>query len=84
MMSPMLREFVALATAETALTYDGFLQAHALSAMSVRAEILRQMEEVYDFGFAGVGGAGVPAWRRELAHGQRRNIIGTRCGIRSG
>ena len=44
-MSPMLREFVALATAETALTYDGFLNACA-ERDNLRAEILRQMEEV--------------------------------------
>lgn len=45
MMSPMLREFVALATAETALSYEGFLNACA-ERDNLRAEILRQMEEV--------------------------------------
>ncbi len=45
LMSPMLREFVMLATAETALTYDGFLQA-CLERDGLRTEILRQMEEV--------------------------------------
>jgi len=45
LMSPMLREFVALATAETTLTYDGFLHACA-ERDNVRAEILRQMREV--------------------------------------
>ncbi len=45
LMSPMLREFVALATAETTLTYDGFLQACA-ERDNVRAEILRQMRDV--------------------------------------
>ncbi len=44
-MSPMLREFVALAAAETALTYDGFLQACG-ERDDLRAEILRQMEDV--------------------------------------
>jgi amidase len=44
-MSPMLREFVALATAETTLTYDGFLHA-CVERDTVRAEILRQMKEV--------------------------------------
>jgi Asp-tRNA(Asn)/Glu-tRNA(Gln) amidotransferase A subunit family amidase len=45
LMSPMLREFVALATAETTLTYDGFLHACA-ERDNVRAGILRQMREV--------------------------------------
>jgi Asp-tRNA(Asn)/Glu-tRNA(Gln) amidotransferase A subunit family amidase len=45
LMSPMLREFVALATAETMLTYDGFLHA-CYERDSVRAEILRQMRGV--------------------------------------
>ena len=45
LISPMLREFVALATAETTLTYDGFLHACA-ERDNVRAEILRQMREV--------------------------------------
>ena len=45
LMSPMLREFVALATAETTLTYDGFLHA-CYERDNVRAEILRQMREV--------------------------------------
>jgi Asp-tRNA(Asn)/Glu-tRNA(Gln) amidotransferase A subunit family amidase len=43
--SPMLREYVALATAETTLTYDGFLNACA-ERDAIRAEILRQMSEV--------------------------------------
>jgi amidase len=41
----MLREFIALATIETALTYDGFLNACG-ERDSLRAEILRQMEDV--------------------------------------
>jgi amidase len=45
LMSPMLREFLALATGETALTYDGFLNACG-ERDSLRAEILRQMEDV--------------------------------------
>jgi len=45
MMSPMLREYVALATAETTLTYDGFLKACG-ERDGLRAEILRQMDEV--------------------------------------
>ncbi|HXJ07751.1 MAG TPA: amidase [Candidatus Acidoferrum sp.] len=44
-MSPMLREFVALATAERTLTYDGVLKACG-ERDSLRAEILRQMEEL--------------------------------------
>jgi Asp-tRNA(Asn)/Glu-tRNA(Gln) amidotransferase A subunit family amidase len=44
-MSPMLREFVALATSETTLTYDGFLQA-CDERDDLRAKILRQMEDV--------------------------------------
>ncbi len=44
-LSPMLREYVALATAETALTYDGFLKACG-ERDRVRGEILRQMDEV--------------------------------------
>jgi Asp-tRNA(Asn)/Glu-tRNA(Gln) amidotransferase A subunit family amidase len=45
LMSPMLREYVALATAEVTLTYDGFL--HACGERDrLRAEILRQMEDV--------------------------------------
>jgi len=44
-LSPMLREYVALATAEMKLTYDGFLKACG-ERDSLRAEILRQMEEV--------------------------------------
>lgn len=44
-MSPMFREYVALATAETTPTYDGFLNACA-ERDKIRAEILRQMEEV--------------------------------------
>jgi Asp-tRNA(Asn)/Glu-tRNA(Gln) amidotransferase A subunit family amidase len=45
LMSPMLREFVALATADTTLTYDGFLHA-CVERDGVRTEILRQMKEV--------------------------------------
>jgi Asp-tRNA(Asn)/Glu-tRNA(Gln) amidotransferase A subunit family amidase len=45
LMSPMLREFIALATGETALTYDGFLNACG-ERDNLRAEILRQMEDV--------------------------------------
>jgi len=45
MMSPMLREYVSLATAETALTYDDFLKACG-ERDSLRGETLRQMEEV--------------------------------------
>lgn len=45
LMSPMLKEFVALATAETEMNYDEFL--HACGERDrVRAEILRQMEDV--------------------------------------
>ncbi|MGB8474903.1 MAG: amidase [Candidatus Acidiferrum sp.] len=44
-MSPMLREYLALATAEMTLKYDGFLNACA-ERDGLRAEILRQMEEV--------------------------------------
>jgi len=44
-MSPMLREYVALATAEIAMTYDGFLKACS-ERDGLRAEILRQMENV--------------------------------------
>jgi len=44
-LSPMLREYVALATAEMTLTYDGFLKACG-ERDSLRAEILRQMEDV--------------------------------------
>ena len=44
-MSPMLREFVALAMAEANLTYDYFLNACA-ERDKIRAEILRQMDEV--------------------------------------
>ena len=42
--SPMLREYIALATAATTLTYDGFLRACA-QRDSIRAEILQQMKE---------------------------------------
>jgi Asp-tRNA(Asn)/Glu-tRNA(Gln) amidotransferase A subunit family amidase len=45
MMSPMLRAYVALATAEMKLTYDGFLKACG-ERDRLRAEILQQMEEV--------------------------------------
>ena len=44
-MSPMLREYVALATGETVLTYDDFLNACA-ERDKIRSEILRQMNEV--------------------------------------
>jgi len=44
-LSPMLREYVALATAETKLTYDGFLKACG-ERDRLRAETLRQMQEV--------------------------------------
>lgn len=44
-MSPMLREFVALATAEREMRYDEFL--HACGERDqLRAEILRQMQDV--------------------------------------
>jgi Asp-tRNA(Asn)/Glu-tRNA(Gln) amidotransferase A subunit family amidase len=45
MMSPMLREYVALATEEMKPTYDGFLKACG-ERERLRAEILQQMEEV--------------------------------------
>jgi Asp-tRNA(Asn)/Glu-tRNA(Gln) amidotransferase A subunit family amidase len=45
LLSPMLCEYVALATAETKLTYEGFLKACG-ERDRLRAEILRQMEEV--------------------------------------
>jgi Asp-tRNA(Asn)/Glu-tRNA(Gln) amidotransferase A subunit family amidase len=44
-MSPMLREFVALTTAEKEMNYDEFLHACA-ERDQVRAEILRQMDEI--------------------------------------
>lgn len=44
-LSPMLREYVELATAETTLTYDGFLSACA-ERDKLRWDILRQMEDV--------------------------------------
>ena len=44
-LSPMLREYVELATAETTLTYDGFLNACA-ERDKLRADIVRQMEDV--------------------------------------
>jgi Asp-tRNA(Asn)/Glu-tRNA(Gln) amidotransferase A subunit family amidase len=44
-MSPMLREYVALALADANLTYDVFLNACA-ERDKIRAEILRQMEHV--------------------------------------
>jgi Asp-tRNA(Asn)/Glu-tRNA(Gln) amidotransferase A subunit family amidase len=44
-LSPMLREYVALATAGTALTYDDFLKACG-ERDRLRTEILGQMEEV--------------------------------------
>jgi Asp-tRNA(Asn)/Glu-tRNA(Gln) amidotransferase A subunit family amidase len=45
MLTPMLREYVALATAGMNLTYDGFLKACG-DRDGLRAEILRQMEDV--------------------------------------
>jgi Asp-tRNA(Asn)/Glu-tRNA(Gln) amidotransferase A subunit family amidase len=45
LMSPMLREYVALSTAGASLTYDGLLKACA-ERDAIREEILRQMEEV--------------------------------------
>lgn len=45
LMSPMLREFVALATAETSITADGLLAACA-ERDNLRAEILQQMQDV--------------------------------------
>jgi Asp-tRNA(Asn)/Glu-tRNA(Gln) amidotransferase A subunit family amidase len=45
MMSPMLREYVELATAETTLTYDGFLNACG-ERDRLRWDIVRQMEDV--------------------------------------
>lgn len=44
-LSPMLREYVELATAETTLTYDGFLSACG-ERDRLRADIVRQMEDV--------------------------------------
>jgi Asp-tRNA(Asn)/Glu-tRNA(Gln) amidotransferase A subunit family amidase len=44
-MSPMLLEYVALATGETTPTHDGFLNA-CIERDKIRAEILRQMEDV--------------------------------------
>jgi Asp-tRNA(Asn)/Glu-tRNA(Gln) amidotransferase A subunit family amidase len=44
-MSPMLREYVALATAETPLTHENFLNA-CVERDSLRADILRQMDDV--------------------------------------
>jgi Asp-tRNA(Asn)/Glu-tRNA(Gln) amidotransferase A subunit family amidase len=44
-MSPMLREFVALAAAETPVAFDSFVQACA-ERDSLRVVILRQMEDV--------------------------------------
>jgi len=44
-LSPMLREFVAVATGDMTLTYEGFLKACG-ERDSLRAEILRQMDEV--------------------------------------
>jgi Asp-tRNA(Asn)/Glu-tRNA(Gln) amidotransferase A subunit family amidase len=45
LMSPMLREFVALTTAEKEMNYDDFLHACA-ERDEVRGEVLRQMDEV--------------------------------------
>ena len=45
LMSPMLREFVALATAETAMTYEGFVKA-CVERDKLREDIMRQMDEV--------------------------------------
>jgi amidase len=44
-LSPMLREYVELATADTTLTYDGFLSA-CQERDTLRADIVRQMEDV--------------------------------------
>jgi Asp-tRNA(Asn)/Glu-tRNA(Gln) amidotransferase A subunit family amidase len=44
-LSPMLREYVELATAEKELTYDGFLNACA-ERDRLRADLVRQMEDV--------------------------------------
>ena len=44
-LSPMLREYVELATAETTLTYDGFLSACS-ERERLRWDIVRQMEDV--------------------------------------
>jgi Asp-tRNA(Asn)/Glu-tRNA(Gln) amidotransferase A subunit family amidase len=44
-LSPMLREYVELATAETTLTYDGFLSACG-ERDRLRWDIVRQMEDV--------------------------------------
>ena len=44
-MSPMLREYIALATAETELTHEGLLNACG-ERDSLRADILRQVEDV--------------------------------------
>ena len=44
-LSPMLREYVELATAETTLTYDGFLTACG-ERDKLRWDIVRQMEDV--------------------------------------
>jgi Asp-tRNA(Asn)/Glu-tRNA(Gln) amidotransferase A subunit family amidase len=44
-LSPMLREYVELATAETTLTYDGFLTACG-ERDKLRSDIVRQMEDV--------------------------------------
>jgi len=44
-LSPMLGEYVELATAETTLTYDGFLSACG-ERDTLRADIVRQMEDV--------------------------------------
>jgi Asp-tRNA(Asn)/Glu-tRNA(Gln) amidotransferase A subunit family amidase len=44
-MSPMLREYVALATGEVTLTYDDFLNACA-ERDKIRADIVQQMDEV--------------------------------------
>jgi len=45
LLSPMLREYVALATAEMKLTYDGFLSACG-ERDRLRWDIVRQMEDV--------------------------------------
>jgi Asp-tRNA(Asn)/Glu-tRNA(Gln) amidotransferase A subunit family amidase len=44
-LSPMLREYVQLASAETPLTYDGFLNA-CVERDRLRWDIVRQMEDV--------------------------------------
>lgn len=87
LMSPMLKEFVALATAETEMNYDEFL--HACGERDrLRAGILRQMESVpilispVSLGAAFKHGEG--SWRSEekecyrdtMRHAQWLNLAG--------